>query len=168
MAAVNRDMGAHHFDIAQWALDMTAAVGKDLPPEKGEKGLVYVYANGVEMTHGGEADCVFVGSKGVIRVSRQRIASDPEEILKESIGEKEWHVYPSKNHRRNWVECVKSGKATICPAEIGHRSATICHLGNIGYRLRRALVWDPVKEQFANDAEANQLLTEEPRAAWRI
>jgi predicted dehydrogenase len=163
------DMGAHHFDIAQWALDMdNSGPIKILPADRGDKGLVYVYASGVEMTHGGEADCVFVGSKGVIRASRQKIASDPEEILKEPIGEKEWHVYPAKNHRRNWIECVKSGKSTICPAEIGHRSATVCHLGNIGYRLRRILTWDPAKERFVNDAEANRLLTEEPREAWRL
>lgn len=163
------DMGAHHFDIAQWALDMDdSGPVKIVPPEKGDKGLVYVYANGVEMTHGGEADCVFVGSKGVIRASRGKIECDPEDILNEPIGEKEWHVYPSKNHRRNWIECVKSGKVTICPAEVGHRSATICHLGNIGYQLRRPLVWDPVKEQFVNDSEANALTSREPREMWRI
>ena len=68
----------------------------------------------------------------------------------------------------NWLECVRSGKETICPAEVGHRSASICHLANIGYRLRRALRWDPAKEKFVDDAEADKLLDREPRAPWRL
>jgi len=162
------DMGAHHFDIAQWALDMDGSGPVEIiPPEKGDKGLRFVYANGVEMIHGGEADCVFVGETGTIRVSRDKINSDPAEIVKTPIGEKEWHCYPATNHKRNWVECVRSRKPTICPAEVGHRSATVCHLGNIGYRLRKQLRWDPVKEQF-DDAEANKLVSREPRAKWKV
>jgi len=162
------DMGAHHFDIAQWALDMDeSGPVKIIPPENGEKGLKFVYANGVEMIHGGEADCVFVGEKGTIRASRGKIESDPVEILKTPIGEKEWHCYPSDNHKKNWVECVRSRKQPICTAETGHRSASVCHLCNIGYRLRKPLTWDPVKEQF-DDADANKLVSREPRAKWKI
>src|SRR5262245_12238314 len=158
------DMGAHHFDIAQWALDMDGSGPVEIhPPAKGESGLRFVYANGVEMIHGGEADCVFVGETATIRVSRGKIESDPEDILKKPIGEGEWHCYPSTNHHKNWLECLRSRKDPICTAEIGHRSATVCHLGNIGYRLRRALKWDPKKEQFVNDDEANKLTTREPR-----
>jgi predicted dehydrogenase len=162
------DMGAHHFDIAQWALDMDGSGPVEIhPPEKGDSGLRLVYANGVEMIHGGEADCVFVGEKGTIRASRGKIESDPAEIVKTPIGEKEWHAYPSNNHKRNWVECVRSRKAPIAPAEVGHRTATICHLTNIGYRLRKQLRWDPVKERF-DDAEANKLVGREPRAKWKL
>jgi predicted dehydrogenase len=162
------DMGAHHFDIAQWALDMDGSGPIEIiPPESGDKGLRFVYANGVEMIHGGEADCVFVGENGTIRASRGKIESDPAEILKTPIGDKEWHCYPSSNHRRNWVECVRSRKQPICTAEIGHHSATVCHLGNIGYRLRKKLRWDPAKEGF-DDAEANKLFAREPRAKWKI
>jgi predicted dehydrogenase len=162
------DMGAHHFDIAQWALDMDHSGPVEIhPPEKGDKGLRLVYANGVEMFHGGEADCVFVGESGTIRASRGKIESNPAEIVKTPIGEKEWHCYPSNNHKRNWVECVRSRKPTICPAEVGHRTATVCHLVNIGYRLRKPLHWDPVKERF-DDAEANKLMHREPRAKWKL
>ena len=162
------DMGAHHFDIAQWALDMDGAGPVEIiPPEKGETGLKFIYANGVEMFHGGEADCVFVGETGTIRASRGKIESDPAEILKTPIGEKEWHCYASSNHKRNWIESVRSRKQAICPAEIGHRTASVCHLCNIGYRLRKKLKWDPVKEQF-NDAEANKLLSREPRAKFKL
>jgi len=162
------DMGAHHFDIAQWALDMDGSGPVEIiPPEKGDKGLKFVYANGVEMIHGGEADCVFVGESGTIRASRGKLESDPAEIVKTPIGEKEWHCYPSNNHKRNWVECVRSRKPTICPPEVGHRSATVCHLVNIGYRLRKPLHWDPVKEKF-DDGEANKLVSREPRAKWKL
>jgi predicted dehydrogenase len=163
------DMGAHHFDIAQWALDMDGSGPVKIePPEKDTKGLRFVYANGIEMFHGGEADCVFVGTEGTIRVSRGKLESDPADLFKTPIAEKEWHCYPSSNQRQNWVDCIKAGKPCICTAEIGHRSATICHLGNIGYRLRRALKWDPVKEVFIDDAEANKLLSREGRGDWKI
>ena len=163
------DMGAHHFDIAQWALDMDASgpVKIEPPGDKKNSGLRFVYANGIEMFHGGETDCVFVGSDGTIRVSRSKIESDPADILKQSLGEKDWRCYPSNNHHRNWLDCIKSRKQPICTAEIGHRSATICHLANIGYWLRRSLQWDPVKEQFVDDAEANKLLVREPRGPWK-
>ncbi len=162
------DMGAHHFDIAQWALDMDGSgPEKIIPPEKGDTGLKLVYANGVEMIHGGEADCVFVGETGTIRASRGKIESDPPEILKIPIGEKDWHCYPTNNHKRNWVDCVRSRKVTICPAQVGHRSASVCHLVNIGYRMRKPLSWDPVKERF-DDADANRLVSREPREKWKL
>jgi predicted dehydrogenase len=162
------DMGAHHFDIAQWALDMDNSGPVEIhPPEKGDAKLRLVYANGVEMIHGGEADCVFVGENGTVRASRGKIESDPAEIVKTPIGDKEWRCYPSNNHKRNWVECVRSRKQPICTAEIGHRSATVCHLTNIGYRLRKSLRWNPEKEQF-DDAEANKLVSREPRDKWEI
>jgi len=162
------DMGAHHFDIAQWAMDMDGSGPvKIVPPEKGDSGLKFVYASGIEMYHGGNVDCEFIGDKGTLRVWRSKMEATPGEILTTPIGEKEFHVYPSTNHRTNWLECIRSGKQPICPPEVGHRSASICHLGNIGYRIRKPLTWDPVKEQFT-DPEANKLLSREPRAEWKI
>ncbi|MCE9533428.1 MAG: Gfo/Idh/MocA family oxidoreductase [Planctomycetes bacterium] len=165
------DMGAHHFDIAQWAMDMDGSGPVEIiPPEdpKAPRGLKFIYANGVEMIHGGKIDCEFIGEKGTIEATRRTITSKTPEIVKTPIGEKEFHVYASSNHRRNWIECLRSRKAPICPVEIGHRSASVCHLGNIGYQLRRPLKWDPVKEQFTNDAEANKLTSREPREKWKI
>ncbi|WP_020475970.1 Gfo/Idh/MocA family protein [Zavarzinella formosa] len=162
------DMGAHHFDIAQWALDMdNSGPVEIIPPEKDLRGLKLIYANGTEMIHGGSVDCEFIGEKGTIRVWRNKLESDPMEIVKTPIGESEWHTYPSHDHKRNWVECVRSRKQPICVAETGHRSATVCHLTNIGYQLRKKLRWDPVKEQF-DDAEANKLVSREPREKWKI
>jgi predicted dehydrogenase len=174
------DMGAHHFDIAQWALKMDAGGPTQIIPPKDPKatsGLKFVYANGVEMIHnqfekgkdGKEvrADCVFEGTDGIILVSRSGISSLPDTVLKEPLGEKAERVYPSSNHHTNWLECITSGKPTICTAETGQRSATICHLGNIGYKLNRKLTWDPAKERFVNDATADKELTREPRAKWK-
>lgn len=166
------DMGAHHFDIAQWALDMDGSGPVKIEPPKDRKakrGLRFVYANGVEMIHvPGGPDCSFIGTEGVINATRGGISSKPDKILKEPIGEKDYHVYPSSNHHSNWIECIKSRKDTICTAEIGHRSATICHLANIGYQLRRDLVWDPEKEHFVNDDEANKLIDHAMRALWKL
>jgi predicted dehydrogenase len=167
------DMGAHHFDIAHWALDMDASGPVKVEPPKDEtkkRGLRFVYANGVEMIHApsGTPDCRFVGTDGTIDATRGGISSNPEGILQTPLGEKDYHVYPSSNHRGNWIECIKSRKDTICTAEIGHRSATICHLANIGYQLRRDLTWDPAKERFVGDDEANKLLSRVQRGPWKL
>ncbi len=143
---------------------------------KSDRGLKFVYASGVVMIHNEfakdrdgkdiKADCVFEGTEGTILVSRGGISSLPDTILKDPIGEKEKRVYPSTSHHKNWLECIASGKETICPAETGHRSASICHLGNIGYRLNRKLKWDAAKELFTDDAAANKELS--PRAAREV
>ncbi|VTT98573.1 oxidoreductase domain protein : Oxidoreductase domain protein OS=Pirellula staleyi (strain ATCC 27377 / DSM 6068 / ICPB 4128) GN=Psta_3470 PE=4 SV=1: GFO_IDH_MocA [Gemmataceae bacterium] len=175
------DMGAHHFDIAQWAMGMDKSGPTEvIPPEnpKSGKGLQFVYASGVVMIHNEfekdkdgkeiKADCVFEGTEGTILVSRGGISSISPDVLKTPIAEGDKRVYPSNSHHGNWLECIRSGKETICTAETGHRSATICHLGNIGYRLGRKLAWDPAKETFANDDAANKELSREPRAKWKV
>jgi predicted dehydrogenase len=173
------DMGAHHFDIAQWALDMDASGPvKVEAPAKGTSGLKFTYANGVVMFHGYSAetdqkfkgkhrDCIFEGANGTVFVSRGGISTSPEGLLEGALPSGAWKAYPASNHHRNWLDCIKSRKDCICTAGIGHRSATICHLGAIGYDLRRVLNWDPVKERF-DDAEANKRLDYERRGEWRI
>src|SRR6185312_10669629 len=174
------DMGAHHFDIAQWAMKMDGSGPVQvIPPEKSrDRGLRFIYASGIVMIHNEfakgpdgkdlHADCVFEGTGGTILVSRGGIRSLPDSILKEPLGEKDERVYPSNNHFGNWLSCIKSGKQAICPASVGHRSASICHLGNIGYHLGRKLIWDPVAEQFVGDEKANKELSREPRAKWKL
>jgi predicted dehydrogenase len=164
------DMGAHHFDIAQWALDMDGSgpVRVEPPEGKATTGLRYLYASGVEMFHGGPSGCTFEGSEGTIYVDRDKLECTPKTILEQPLGDKDVRLYPATDHRKNWLECIRGKKATICPAETGHRSATVCHLGNIGYQLRRALKWDPEKEQFVDDDEANKLTGRALRAPWKL
>lgn len=161
------DMGAHHFDIAQWAMGMDASGPIAIePPAKGETGLKLIYANGVEVIHGGPSGCTFEGTKGTIRVDRSVLQSTPEEILKTPLAEGDRRVMPSKDHLRNWLDCIKSRTEPICSVETGHRTASVCHLANIGYKLRRKLTWDPAKEEFAGDAEAQALTSRKPRNGW--
>jgi predicted dehydrogenase len=164
------DMGAHHFDIAQWALGMDHSGPVKVEPPRGREmtGLKFTYTSGVEMFHGGPSGCTFEGSDGTLYVDRGKLESKPADILKEAQGRTNVILYRASDQMGNWLECIRSGKETICPAEVGHRSATICHLANIGYRLRRVLRWDPVQEQFVDDAEANKLVDREPRPPWKL
>jgi predicted dehydrogenase len=164
------DMGAHHFDIAQWALNMdSTGPVKITPPENGEKsGLKYTYANGIEMFHGGPSGCTFEGEDATLYVDRGKIECTKEEILKDPITKADPSIMIADNHRKNWLEAIRNKKPTICPAEVGHRSAAICHLGNIGYRIGKPLDWDPVKEKFTNSDDANKLLFREYRGPWKF
>ncbi len=170
------DMGAHHFDIAQWALNMDLSGPSEIiPPEKPEsgQGLRFIYPSGTVMIHNEfegdkKADCVFEGTDGQILVSRSGISSQPESILKEPLPENAKRVLPSTDHQQNWLQAIRGEGVTICPAEVGHRSATICHLGNIGYRLGRKLTWNPLLEHFVDDDDANRHLSREPRGSWKV
>ena len=82
------------------------------------------------------------------------------------ISPDEIHLPVSNNHYRNFLDSVKSRKDPIEPVEAGHRTASICHLGNIAMRLKRKLQWDPVKELFVDDGEANQMLSRPHRSPW--
>lgn len=175
------NFGAHHFDIAQWGSghDNSGPVeiqGSGEFPRSGLfttctkiNKLTYRYANGVEInaTTGGSG-LMFEGTQGWIHVSGDSIkASDPK-IVTSKIGPNEIHLYRSYDHQRNFVECIKTRKDPICNAETGHRSATVCHLGNTAMLLGRSLKWDPVKEQFVNDDEANRMVNRTMRSPWVI
>jgi predicted dehydrogenase len=162
------DMGAHHFDIAQWAMGMDASGPTLITPPAGDAvtGLKFTYANGVELFHGGKSGCTFEGTDGTLYVDRGVLESSRPEILSAPLSATDRRVYPSNQHMRNWLDCVRERRQAICPAEVGHRTASVCHLANIGYQLRRPLQWDPVKEQFGKDPEANQLVSRRPRAPW--
>jgi len=165
------DMGAHHFDIAQWALGMdgTGPVKIEPPTDReATTGLKFTYANGIEMFHGGPSGCTFEGTKGTLYVDRPKIESQPADIAQHQIGPDEKHVYRADDHSRNWLECIRSGQQPICPAEVGHRSCSICLLGNIGYWLGRPLTWDPAHEMFVGDDEAQKLVAGQMRAPWTL
>jgi len=108
----------------------------------------------------------FEGSDGWIQTSP--FDASPKSLLKSVIGPDEIHLYESNDHKRNFLDCIKSRKDPIAPAEVGHRSAAICHLGNIAMLTGRKLKWDHEREQFINDATANQMLSRPMRSPWRL
>ncbi len=165
------DWGAHHFDIAQWGLGMDESGPVEIiPPEdpKAQKGVRYVYANGVEVIHGGGGGVTFVGTEGRIFVNRGKFKAEPESIAEEPIPENGVHLYKSTNHQRDFLDCIRSRKRPICDVEVGCRSVTVCHLGNLAYWNHRKLRWDPAKERFIGDAEANTWLNPPKREPWKV
>jgi len=164
------DWGAHHFDIAQWGLGMDNSGPVEIIPPSREKGtpLTYRYANGVMMYHGGADGVKFTGTKGVIEVNRGHLRIQPESIATEVIGPDEIHLYKTNNHKRNFLDCVHSRKLPICDVEIGCRSVTVCHLGNLAWWNNRRLRWDPNNERFIGDAQANTWLDRPKRAPWKL
>jgi len=188
------DWGAHHNDIVLWALDLdgsgpVSVEGKqlvDMIPggftAASEYEVTYTYANGIVHTcksttasewHGGVKDpngqqhgIKFHGSDGWIWVTRGTIRASDRQILKEKLPEDAKRVYHSNDHMGNFIECIKSRKAPICPAETGHRSASLCHLGVIAIRLGRKLSWDPAGERFVGDAEANSYVARQMRKPY--
>ena len=148
------DMGAHHFDIVQWALDQDdGGPIEALPPHdpKANRGARVRYANGVTVVHGGPSGSTFIGTKGMIHIDRGRSVATPDRIFKKPIGDDGLHVPRHKNHFDNWIECIKSRETPICSAEIGARSAAVCQLLNLAYRHRRKISWDPVAWMFTGD-----------------
>ncbi|HEY9172439.1 MAG TPA: Gfo/Idh/MocA family oxidoreductase [Verrucomicrobiae bacterium] len=165
------DWGAHHFDIAQWGLGMDDSGPVEIiPPEdpNAKSGVRYLYANGVEMIHdSSKGGAKFIGTDGTIFVDRGRFQAEPESIGQESLDALPVKLYASDDHLKDWLVCVRSRKLPICDVEIGCRSVTVCHLGNLAYWNHRRLKWDPKQEQFIGDAEANTWLDRAKRAPWK-
>ena len=180
------NFGAHDLDIAQWGLgadasgplsvEGTATFHKDGWFETPEKAsLTYTYPNNVTLQcslgGGFPGGVTFEGERGTIHVNRGglTVTLNGERVAAPyAIPAGETRLYVSTNHHQNWLECVRSRRAPICEAEIGHRSATVCHLGNIALRTKRKITWDAAKEQIVGDAEAAGMLTRPYRAPHRL
>ena len=168
------DWGAHMFDIAQWGLDMDHSGPTSIiyPKDTGKegKGLIYRYANGVEMVHQPEKGnyCHFIGTEGEVKVGRGKLETTPDSLNTKTFTAGELGVYVSKNHYQDFYNSIRSRKAPICDVEIGHRTATVCNIGNIAYKLGQNLEWDPKKETFKNNKEANQLLGRPMKKEWAV
>jgi hypothetical protein len=175
--------GAHHNDIAQWGLgtEYTGPVEIEGQTEYPKDGLwdvhgpfriEYTYANGVKVICADEgkvkSGITFEGDQGWVWVTRGRIDAEPKSLLTSTIGPNEIQLYKSNNHKGNFLDCVKSRALTIAPVEIAHRSCTVCLLGEIAMRLGRKLRWDPDKEIFTNDDQANRMIARTMRSPWTL
>ena len=129
--------------------------------------VFFRYANGivVKLDNGSPGGGIFFGEKGKIDLTRGTVKTNPpeigEEITKQATG-------TDQNHVQNWVDCIKSRARPAADVAIGHRSITVCHLGNIARWTGRKLRWDPVKEVFPDDAEANQYLDRVRRKPYEL
>jgi hypothetical protein len=127
----------------------------------------------------------FEGTNGWIFVSRgdyQATSSDPAKpgpqakkidasdakILTSVIGESEYKFTVSTSHHGNWLEAIRDNKKTIAPVEEAHRSCSACLVHHISMKLKRKLQWDPKKEKFKNDAEANKMLSRAQRKGYEV
>lgn len=178
------DWGAHHNDIAQWALDMdksgpVAVKSKGTDPSKKPNSynchptfeITYTYDNGVELICNSDSNGVkFEGEDGKwIFVSRGKLDASDKKLLDSKLPPDAVRLYKSTNHMGNFLEGVRTRKPCICPAEVGHRSVSVCHLGVISLRMGyKDLKWDPAKEEFVGNEDANKMLSRTMRAPWKL
>jgi predicted dehydrogenase len=168
----NGDWGAHHFDIIQNALGMDNSGPVEFVPIgfEGCKHQTHIYANGVRVErHDGNTKAMieFQGTKGTIWVSRDDfLETDPPELAARPLRGEEVHLYASDNHHSDFFNCVRTRQHPIADVEIGHRSATVCHLNVIAERVGRPIRWDPAKEEIIGDPVAARLLDRPRRAPY--
>jgi len=180
--------GIHHLDMAQWGngtelTGPTEVEGTAVFPKAGlvdtaitwnvdlrfPGGVTVSYTDASKNRFG----ILFKGEKGSVYVNRGLLETQPESLMKETIGEREirlaGHDQEHQSHPWNFIECVKSRKQPLAPIDIGVRSDTLCQLSDIAVRLGRKLTWDPQAERFVGDTTANRLLTSYPlRSPWRL
>ena len=175
------DWGHHIIDIAQWGNDTeyTGPVEVEGEGEFPQDGLYntttsfhvrYRYANGVRLIVTSRQPAIrFEGSDGWIGNEgwNAELQASSSSILGSQIGPNETHLYTCPaGEQRNFLDCIKSRKPCYTPAEVGHRSVTISHIGNISMMLGRKLRWNPGKERFVDDLEADGLLKRAMREPW--
>ena len=180
--------GAHGFDQVQWALGMDESGPVEVwvegdkfdpptitKPESNKRAnkicsepkVFFRYANGVvlELGDGPSFGGVFVGEKGTFTIDRGKRRPP---IRPSWPARRPKALKKGDSHVENWIECMQSRRKPNADVEIGHRSATVCHLGNIARWTGRKLRWDPVKETFPDDAEANKYLDRNRRKPYEL
>lgn len=171
---MNGDWGAHHFDIVQWALGMDDSGPVEFIPRgwEGAPHQTHVYANGVRVERvGSEATAMieFIGTEGAVRVSRgDRLETDPRRLADRTLRAEEIHLHASDDHHGDFLDAVRTRQRPIADVEIGHRSATVCHLNNIAAGLARPIRWEPASEEIIGDPVASRHLDRTRRAPYAL
>lgn len=184
--------GAHGLDQVQWALGMDESGPVEIwtegpkfsPPTYTQPGsraegtkicevptVYFRYANGVKLKLGGGpgGGAVFQGADGTIRIDRGKVSSTPAEIVTDAMRRTGYRAHGDTNdHLANWISCIKSRRRPVADVAIGHRSTSVCHLGNIARWTGRKLRWDPQQERFVGDEQANGYLGREQRQPYQI
>jgi len=175
--------GSHHLDIVQWALGMDgsgpveidgtgtfAQHGLHDQPLTWDVDIRYTSGVTVHLTTVEPPDpyILFIGDKGFISITRKGVKAEPENVLDSEIGENEWHARTSNDHRQNFLDCLRTREEPVAPAEVAHRSATVCHLATNCLILGRKLRWNPETECFLNDPEADAMISREMRVPWSL
>ncbi|MCX6873052.1 MAG: Gfo/Idh/MocA family oxidoreductase [Verrucomicrobia bacterium] len=175
--------GQHDIDIAQWGngTDHTGPIeveGRATFPAAGLNDTAmtwhteYLYANGVRLIFTSDNEnpygIRFEGTEGEVFVNRAGIRSIPESLVKLQFKSGDLRLYDSQNHHGNFLDCVRTRRDPVCTIEAGHHANVICNLSDIATRLGRKLRWEPAKERFTNDDEANRMLTRAMRSPWQI
>jgi len=185
--------GIHDIDIAQWVhgdtttpveVEGSAQFYTDIRDVPSQWTVEHKYANGVQLIHmdmttakkrapqfdllPSNGASVILGSDGWIYVSRDGLITNPAKLASETIGPNQVQVIRSENHRQNLLEAIRTGRKTIAPAEVAARDCMIVQQEYISLSLGRKLRWDPLREEFIGDAEANRMLSRPMRSPWHL
>lgn len=185
--------GIHDIDIAQWVnnsdnttpitTEGTGTLYKDIRDTICSYNIEHTYANGVKIQfmdlrtarqrvpqfqNAPMNSIALIGTEGWIWVSRRGMHTQPESLMRTVFGPNDIRVIKSDDHRRNLIDAIKTGGPTISPVDIGANAEMICQMGEIAVRLQRKLHWDPVKEEFKDDEQANRRLSRPMRSPWRM
>ena len=175
--------GAHGIDMLQWALGKDDTLPVDFVPiTEGHDGKVAVrYADGIEIrfelpTNGPIGGGIITGEKGRIEINRNKYTTNPVEMGRELLQKYDdreeqlkWDEnVAAKCHLQNWIDCIKSRELPASDVESGHRSIAVCHLANITRWMGRRLKFDPVKERFIDDDEANYWVDRPRRKGYEL
>ncbi len=164
----------HHYDIIQWTINPDPQAPIEV--EYDNDNVHYHFADGVVVhsaAYPGEAigpdgGACFVGTEGRIAVDRSNLASYPAGILKQPLRPGDSRVYRADSHSGNYLDCVRTRRQTICHPETAAYTMNMILIGGISLALKRSVKWEPAKGAFANDEQANRLLSYSKRAPWRI
>lgn len=171
--------GAHGIDQVQWALGMSQSGPVEVWPEGLglHAPLTMRYANGIKVSYSRQdvhpGGAVFVCEKGRMTVVRNGFSVDPPELIPDPPDPQTAEIWEgpgwqAKYHIGDWLECIQTRKRPVADVEIGHRSVSVCHLGNIARILGRRLRWDPEREVFPGDEEANGYLERPRRKGYEL